>query len=201
MSLARPFARRSPGWLPKVSSSPGGRTFRVSPLSRQHVIEYYELREALECASVRLATKRRDPERFELIAQELREAIAHPNSLDAARLSHLSTELDAAIEEAARSLGAPPRVVLRRVTLPLAAPGLGAGAALVMLTAMKELPATLLLRPTGTDTLATRLWSATGVGRYAEAAPYALTLVLLAAIPAWVVVHRTGIVPAEGVRA
>ena len=106
-----------------------------------------------------------------------------------------------AIEEAARSLGAPPRVVLRRVTLPLAAPGLGAGAALVMLTAMKELPATLLLRPTGTDTLATRLWSATGVGRYAEAAPYALTLVLLAAIPAWVVVHRTGVVPAEGVRA
>lgn len=80
-----------------------GRTVRVAPLSRQHVIEYYELREALECASVRLATKRRDPERFELIAQELREAIAHPNSLDAARLSHLSTELDAAIEEAADS--------------------------------------------------------------------------------------------------
>lgn len=121
--------------------------------------------------------------------------------LAVAAVSGAVAQSSPAIEEAARSLGAPPRVVLRRVTLPLAAPGLGAGAALVMLTAMKELPATLLLRPTGTDTLATRLWSATGVGRYAEAAPYALTLVLLAAIPAWVVVHRTGVVPAEGVRA
>ncbi|WP_414601894.1 ABC transporter permease [Micrococcus sp.] len=101
-----------------------------------------------------------------------------------------------ALEEAARSLGAGTGEVVRRVTLPLALPGIGAGAALVLLTAMKELPATLLLRPTGTDTLATRLWSATGVGRYAEAAPYALTLVLLAAVPAWVVVHRTGVVVA-----
>lgn len=73
---------------------------------------------------------------------------------------------------------------------------MGAGVALVALTAMKELPATLLLRPTGMDTLATRLWNATSVGRYAEAAPYALTLVLLAAVPTWVVVHRTGIVAA-----
>ena len=101
-----------------------------------------------------------------------------------------------ALEEAARSLGSSGAEVLRRVTLPLALPGVGAGVALVALTAMKELPATLLLRPTGMDTLATRLWNATSVGRYAEAAPYALTLVLLAAVPTWVVVHRTGIVAA-----
>ncbi|MDO5633761.1 MAG: iron ABC transporter permease [Micrococcus sp.] len=101
-----------------------------------------------------------------------------------------------ALEESARSLGASGPEVFRRVTLPLALPGIGAGTALVLLTAMKELPATLMLRPTGVDTLATRLWSATGVGRYAEAAPYALMLILLAAIPAWVVVHRTGIVAA-----
>jgi iron(III) transport system permease protein len=78
--------------------------------------------------------------------------------------------------------------------VPLTLPGIGAGAALVFLAAMKELPATLLLRPTGTETLATRLWSATGVGRYAEAAPYALLLVVLAAIPTWVLVQRSGIV-------
>ncbi|MGM0385535.1 MAG: hypothetical protein ACQERF_06085, partial [Actinomycetota bacterium] len=72
---------------------------------------------------------------------------------------------------------------LRDVTLPLAAPGVAAGFALVMLTAMKELPATLLLRPTGMDTLATRLWTETGVGAYAAAAPYAVALVVLAAVP------------------
>jgi iron(III) transport system permease protein len=86
-------------------------------------------------------------------------------------------------EELARSLGRTPLGVLRSVTIPLAAPGIGAGAALVMLTCMKELPATLLLRPTGMDTLATRLWTHTSVSEYAAAAPYAVVLVLLAAIP------------------
>lgn len=86
-------------------------------------------------------------------------------------------------EEVARSLGAAPAEVLRRVTLPLAAPGIGAGAALVLLTCMKELPATLLLRPTGTDTLATSLWTETGVGAYGAAAPYGLALVVLAVLP------------------
>jgi iron(III) transport system permease protein len=103
-----------------------------------------------------------------------------------------------ALEETAASLGTTPVQVFRRVTLPLTLPGIGAGAALVFLTAMKELPATLLLRPTGMDTLATRLWSATGIGRYAEAAPYALVLVALAAVPTWLVVRRTGILPAAG---
>lgn len=86
-------------------------------------------------------------------------------------------------EEVARSLGATPGDVLRRVTLPLAAPGISAGAALVLLTCMKELPATLLLRPTGTDTLATSLWTQTGVGAYGAAAPYGLALVVLAVLP------------------
>ncbi len=98
------------------------------------------------------------------------------------------------LEEVGQSLGATPAEVFRRVTVPLTLPGIGAGAALVFLAAMKELPATLLLRPTGMETLATRLWSATGVGRYAEAAPYALLLVLLAAVPTWVIVQRSGIV-------
>lgn len=88
-----------------------------------------------------------------------------------------------ALAEVARSLGRRPPEVLRDVTLPLAAPGVAAGFALVMLTAMKELPATLLLRPTGMDTLATRLWTETGVGAYAAAAPYAVALVVLAAVP------------------
>ncbi|GAB2678178.1 ABC transporter permease [Thalassiella azotivora] len=89
-------------------------------------------------------------------------------------------------EEVARSLGRTPSGVLREVTLPLAGPGVAAGFALVLLSAMKELPATLLLRPTGVDTLATRLWTETGVGAYAAAAPYAVALVLLAAVPTFV---------------
>lgn len=87
------------------------------------------------------------------------------------------------LEETASSLGLGPTKVFTQVTLPLAAPGVAAGAALVVLTCMKELPATLLLRPTGMDTLATELWTLTFVPAYGEAAPYAAFLVLLAAIP------------------
>ncbi|MFF8842026.1 ABC transporter permease [Streptomyces sp. NPDC015127] len=101
------------------------------------------------------------------------------------------------LEEVARSLGRRRTYVLRTVTLPLAAPGIGAGAALVFLTCMKELPATLLLRPTGMDTLATELWTQTSVSAYAAAAPYAALLVLLAAVPTWWLSTRTG-VPVRG---
>ncbi len=94
------------------------------------------------------------------------------------------------LEEVARSLGRGPLSVLRTVTLPLAAPGVAAGAALVLLTCMKELPATILLRPTEFDTLATELWTRTDVGQYAAAAPYAALLVILAALPTFLLVRR-----------
>lgn len=87
-------------------------------------------------------------------------------------------------EEVARSLGLTRGAVLRRVTLPLAVPGLAAGAAMVLLTTMKELPATLLLHPTGTETLATMLWRFMLVSDRASAAPYAALIVLGAALPA-----------------
>ena len=51
---------------------------------------------------------------------------------------------------------------------------------------MKELPATLLLRPTGISTLAVELWNRTAVLEFGSAAPYAAALVLLAAVPAFV---------------
>ena len=105
------------------------------------------------------------------------------------------------LEEVARSLGRSPVQVLRDVTLPLAGPGVAAGAALVFLTCMKELPATLMLRPTGLDTLATELWTQTEVGAYAAAAPYASLLVLLAALPTFLLGHRrrsVTLLPREG---
>ncbi|MFI1018612.1 ABC transporter permease [Streptomyces sp. NPDC020965] len=95
------------------------------------------------------------------------------------------------LEDVARSLGRSPLQVLREITVPLAAPGIGAGAALTFVVIMKELPATLLLRPTGTDTLATRLWTETGAGAFAGAAPYAASIVLLAAIPSYLLGRRS----------
>jgi iron(III) transport system permease protein len=87
------------------------------------------------------------------------------------------------LEDVSRSLGKGRLATLGRVTLPLAAPGIAAGAALVFLTCAKELPATLMLKPTGADTLATDLWTATGAGQFAAAAPYAVVLVAVAAVP------------------
>ena len=76
------------------------------------------------------------------------------------------------------------------MTAPLVAPGLLAGATLVFLSTMKELPATLLLRPIGFDTLATEVWSATGVSSYSEAALPALVLIVLSAPVVWVLMTR-----------
>ncbi len=79
--------------------------------------------------------------------------------------------------EAARSLGEGWAGVLRSITLPLLRPGLAAGATLVLLSALKELPLTLLLAPPGYSTLATELWDAAREGFYAQAAiPAALLL-------------------------
>jgi iron(III) transport system permease protein len=96
------------------------------------------------------------------------------------------------LEETARTLGLGPVRAWATTTLRLTLPGVAAGGILVMLTAMKELPATLMLRPTGLDTLATELWSRTDVAAYGSAAPYAITLVALAAVPAWLLGRAVG---------
>lgn len=87
------------------------------------------------------------------------------------------------LEEASRSLGRNPRQTLLAVTLPLILPGLVSGFALVFLTTMKELPATLLLAPTGFDTLATRVWTDQNDVYLARAAAAGLLLVVCAAAP------------------
>ncbi|MGI9022447.1 MAG: ABC transporter permease [Acidimicrobiales bacterium] len=87
------------------------------------------------------------------------------------------------LEDASRSLGAGPAQTARRVLLPLVRPGAVAAFALVFLTAMKELPAALLLGPTGWDTLATRVWASTSEGFFARAAAPALVLIAVSAVP------------------
>lgn len=92
-------------------------------------------------------------------------------------------QLSPAIEDAARTLGRTPLQTFFQVTLRLILPGLLAGGALVFLTSLKELPATLLLRPAGFDTLAVRAWIWATDGYYLQAAPAALFLVLAAILP------------------
>ncbi len=90
--------------------------------------------------------------------------------------------LDSGLARAARVLGAGPREVFFRVTLPLTRRGVIAGAALVFLEAMRELPATLLLAPTGFETLATYLWRMYEAGYFGRAAVPGLLLVLLSGL-------------------
>jgi iron(III) transport system permease protein len=85
------------------------------------------------------------------------------------------------LEDAARSLGRRPLGATTSVVLPLARGGMLAGAALVFLSTVKELPATLLLRPIGFETLATEIWKGTSLGAYSAVAPSALLLVAIAA--------------------
>lgn len=94
------------------------------------------------------------------------------------------------LDDAARSLGAGRVRRFVTIDLPLVLPGLAAGAGLVLLSTMKELPATLLLAPIGFETLATRIWFATEDGFLAEAGITALVLVALSAILTWMLTIR-----------
>ncbi|MGI4816209.1 MAG: ABC transporter permease, partial [Janthinobacterium lividum] len=81
------------------------------------------------------------------------------------------------LEDTARALGLGWLRTLCRVLIPLAGPGLGAAAAMVFISVVTELNATLLLSPTDTHTLATQVWSDTSTLAFAAAAPYAALLV------------------------
>jgi iron(III) transport system permease protein len=91
-------------------------------------------------------------------------------------------QINPRVEEAGRSLGLNRRAVFWRITIPLLRPGMLAGAALVFLTTIKELPVTLLLGPTGFQTLATQIWSATDEAFFARAAAPALLLLAVSAL-------------------
>jgi len=92
-------------------------------------------------------------------------------------------QVDPALEDAARSLGASRARTMRTVVGPLVRHGIVAGVALVFLTAMKELPATLMLAPTGFTTLATRVWDATHAAGFARAAASSLALLAVSSVP------------------
>lgn len=84
--------------------------------------------------------------------------------------------------DAARSLGATYGGAWRRIGLPAIIPGLLAGGALTFLTVVKELPITLILRPTGFDTLAFELFDSLKEAMHTRAAPYAVVLLLVSGL-------------------
>jgi len=97
--------------------------------------------------------------------------------------------------QAARSLGASNREILWRVSIPLLRGGLFSAGLLVFVEVMKEMPATLLLRPFGWDTLATRIFEMTSEGEWERAALPAVTLVLAGLIPVVLLVRRSAARP------
>jgi iron(III) transport system permease protein len=100
--------------------------------------------------------------------------------------ARLSPNLDAA----ARSLGASPFRMLSAVHIPLLRPAIGAGALLVFVDTMKELPATLLLRPFNFETLATQIYTFASQEQFERSALAALTIVMAGLLPL-ILLHRT----------
>ena len=87
------------------------------------------------------------------------------------------------LDETAYSLGIRFGTVLRKVILPTIRPGVLSGGILVMVSSLKELPITLMLRPPGYDTLAVRIWIQSSDGFYTHAAPAGLLIVIASLIP------------------
>lgn len=93
------------------------------------------------------------------------------------------TAIAPSLDDAARSLGAGLGGTLRRVHLPLLRGGLATAVVLVFVETMKEMPATLLLRPFGLATLAVEVWERTSEAMWQEAAAPALAIVLAGLVP------------------
>ncbi len=113
-----------------------------------------------------------------------------PQAIGSIRTSRL--QVDKGLVEAARSLGRSRFSAFRSITLPLIIPGIATGAALVFLTTMKELPATLLLRPLRFDTLVTYIWRVQEAGLYGQAAVPALVLVVVSGLSMAVILAQEG---------
>ena len=95
------------------------------------------------------------------------------------------------LPQASRSLGVGGPALFFRVYVPLLLPGTLSAALLVFVDVLKEMPATLLMRPFGWDTLAVRIFEMTSEGEWARAALPALTLVLVGLLPVVLLIRRS----------
>ncbi len=101
------------------------------------------------------------------------------------------SKIPPSLDAAARSLGAKPARVLTRIYAPLLSPSLAAAAALVFIDTLRELPATLILRPFNLETLATRTYRLASDERLVEASIPALILLAAGLLPV-LLLTRTG---------
>lgn len=100
--------------------------------------------------------------------------------------------------EAAHTLGSTPGRILRRIQLPLIRSGAAAGAALVAIDALKELPIVLFVRPFGFTTLSVWIWQLASESRWAQAALPSLVIVMAAAVPIHLFARRSGVHGRDG---
>lgn len=119
-----------------------------------------------------------------------------PESLQAEQAS--LAQISPSLEDAARGLGRKTWQVLREVTFPLILPGIVAGWSLVFLSSLRELPATLLLRPAGFEPLPILIWTAADEGIYIHAAPAALLLIIISSLPLYLLLSRGHFGATEG---
>lgn len=120
--------------------------------------------------------------------------LAYATRFLAAAFGPVETSLDRikpSIPEAAAILGAQPREIALKVYLPMLTPGMLTAALLVFVDVMKEMPATLLMRPFGWDTLAVRIYEMTSEGLWQQAALPGLSIVLVGLIPVMILVRRS----------
>ena len=108
-----------------------------------------------------------------------------------AGLARISTDMD----DVARTLGTRPGGVVRFIHLPLARPALGGAALLVFVDCLKELPATLLLRPLNVETLSTYIYQYATRGNFEEGALAALTIVAVSIFPVIHMVRYADVAP------
>jgi iron(III) transport system permease protein len=113
-----------------------------------------------------------------------------PYSISATRSALL--QINPRIEESARSLGFNSWQILWRVTIPLAKTGILAGAALVFLNTMKELPVTLILRPIGLETFPTRIWQFYNEAMLPQIGLPGILLMLISALGLGLILWRDG---------
>ncbi len=171
-------ARRR-GWLPAVASASVASVFALPGLVVALAVVFWAIRAPAFLAGV-----------YQSFPLLILAYVLHFGAQSMQASQAAIADVAPTYDEAAQTLGAGPGRRFVSIDLPLIRPGLIAGGGLVLLSTLKELPATLLLAPIGFQTLATRIWGAAEDGFYAEVGITSLVLIALSGVLTWAFVLR-----------